>query len=286
MKKTILTLALLAFVLGACRAESITRLRILPEGTATVISEFAFDEEALAIIGDLDDTPEEVLRALSGFLDASELPVPVAGVEPEQFQRGELQGIRVTIPGLDPAEVAAQLSGGNSIIDEITLSLSEGSLQMAARTRDVSDFERARLLSLAPGDLSEILSVALQIEVPGEVSAHNANRVLADGVLEWDLLPAITEGDGVVVSVEASVDPDFRFVDLEGEPFQEPEAAAEEPSSTAWWVIVSPFLLAGAISWIIISLVRRRKRLPAIEGFTPPGIGSADDTGPGNTPRI
>lgn len=285
MKKTILTLALLAFLLGACRAESITRLRIAPEGTATIISEFAFDEEALAIIGDLDDTPEEVLRALSEFIDPSALPVGASRVEPEQFVRGDLQGIRVTIPGLDPDEVAAQLSAGDSIIDDIALSLSDGTLRMAGRTRDVSDFERARLLSLVPGDLSEILSVLLQIEVPGEVSAHNAGRVLSDGLLEWDLLSAIIDGERVDVSVEAAVDPDFRFVDLEGEPFQEPEVPAEESSSTPWWVIVAPFLLAGAISWIIIRLLRRRKRLPEIEGFAPPEIAS-DDERSSNPPRI
>ncbi|RZV47349.1 MAG: hypothetical protein EX267_01410 [Acidimicrobiia bacterium] len=283
MKKTVLTLALLALLLGACRAESITRLRIAPEGTATVISEFAFDEEALAIIGDLDDTPEDVLRALSEFIDPSALPVAAAGVEPEQFVRGDLQGIRVTIPGLDPDEVAAQLSSGDSIIDDITLSLSDGTLRMAGRTRDVSDFERARLLSLVPGDLSEILSLVLQIEVPGEVSSHNADRVLADGLLEWDLLTAVTEGEGVDVSVAAAVDPDFRFVDLEGEPFQEPEPVGQ--SSTAWWVAVIPFLLAGVVSWIIIRLIRRRRRLPEIEGFTPPEIAS-DDERSSNSPRI
>ena len=285
MKKTVLTLALLAFLLGACRAESITRLRIAPEGTATVISEFAFDEEALAIIGDLDDTPEDVLRALSAFIDPSALPVAAAGVEPEQFVRGDLQGIRVTIPGLDPDEVAAQLSSGDSIIDDITLSLSDGTLRMAGRTRDVSDFERARLLSLGPGDLSEILALVLQIEVPGEVSGHTADRVLADGLLEWDLLTAVTEGEGVDVSVAAAVDPDFRFVDLEGEPFQEPAGPSEETSSTAWWVAVIPFLLAGVVSWIIIRLIRRRRRLPEIEGFTPPEIAS-DDERSSNSPRI
>ena len=285
MKKTVLTLALLAFLLGSCRAESITRLRIAPEGTATVISEFAFDEEALAIIGDLDDTPEDVLRALSEFIDPSALPVAAAGVEPEQFVRGDLQGIRVTIPGLDPDEVAAQLSSGDSIIDDITLSLSDGTLRMAGRTRDVSDFERARLLSLVPGDLSEILSLVLQIEVPGEVSGHNADRVLADGLLEWDLLTAVTEGEGVDVSVAAAVDPDFRFVDLEGEPFLDPADPSESTSSTAWWVAVIPFLLAGVVSWIIIRLIRRRRRLPEIEGFTPSEIAS-DDERSSNSPRI
>ena len=148
----------------------------------------------------------------------------------------------------------------------------------------VYQFDHVSFLSLVPGDLSEILAVVLQIEVPGEVSAHNADRVLDDGVLEWDLLSAITDGDRVDVSVEAAVDPDFRFVDLQGEPFTEPVEPADEPSS-AWWLTIAPFLLAGAISWIIIRLIRRRRRLPEIEGFTPPEIAS-DDERSSNPPRI
>lgn len=270
MRRTLpILLATLALVLTACRSESVTLLRISPEGTATVISEFAFDDEALAIIGDLDDTPEEVLRALSEYIDPAALPVAAPAVEPEQFQRGDFQGIRVTIPGLDPHEVATELASGDSIIDDVVLTLDEGSLLMEGRTREVSDFERARLLSLVPGDLSQILSLVLQVEVPGSVSAHNADRVLADGVLEWDLLPAIIEGEDVVVTVEAEVDPGFQFVDLEGEPFTPADAPADE--STAWWVAVLPFLLAGVISWLIISRLRKRNRLPEIEGFTPKG---------------
>jgi hypothetical protein len=268
MRRAFSVLAVLALLLGACRVESVTRLRISPEGTATVISEFAFDEEALAAIGNLDDTPEEVLRALSEFLDASALPVPVEGVEPEQFRRGDLQGIRVTIPGLDPSEVAIELSSGSSIIDDLTVNVSDGILSMTGRTRDVPDFDRARVLSLVPGDLSELLAVTLQIEVPGSVTDHNADVILSGGSLEWDLLAAITEGADVVVFVEAAVDPSFQFVDLEGQHFVDP--APEEPASpgTSWWVPVVPFLLAGGVSWLIIRRLRR-DRLPEIEGFTP-----------------
>jgi hypothetical protein len=261
----------MVLVLTACRGESVTILRISPEGTATIISEFAFDDEALAIIGNLDDTPEDVLRALSEFLDASALPVPAAGVEPEQFRRGDLQGIRVTIPGLDPAEVAAELSSGDSIIENIVLSLVDETLVMSGRTRDVPDFERARLLSLVPGDLSEIIAVLLQVEIPGSVREHNADRVLDGGVLEWNLLPAIIDGTSVEVSVEAEVEPGFQFVDRAGEPFTPPPAEDPGATSTAWWVAVVPFLLAGGISLIIITRLRRRTRLPEIEGFTPRG---------------
>ncbi len=271
MRNTLTIVGLLALVLTACRAESVTRLRIAPEGTASVISEFAFDEEALELIGGIDDAPEDVLRALSEFLDASELPVPVEGVEPEQFSRGDLQGIRVTIPGLDPGEIAAQLSAGDSIIEDINLSLDDGTLSMAGRTRDIPEFEQARLLSLVPGDLSEILMVTLQIEVPGSVVDHNADRVLGPGLLEWDLLPAITEGDDVVVLVEATVDPDFQFVDLEGQPFSPPAEEEPEGPTTAWWVALLPFLLAAVLSWFIIRWLSRRRRLPEIEGFTPKG---------------
>ena len=270
MRRTALLLIVAGLLVTACRGESVTRLRISPEGTATVISEFAFDEEALAIIGDLDDTPEQVLGALSEFIDPEALPVPAEGVEPEQFSRGDLQGIRVTIEGLNPAEVATQLSSGNSIIEDITLSLTDGTLRMAARTRSISDFERARLLSLVPGDLSEIVGLVLQVEVPGSAVEHNADRVLDDGVLEWDLLGAILDGDDVFVLVQATVDPGFQFSDLDGQPFPTAEPAPES-GGTSWWVAVLPFALAGAISWFLIARLRRRKRLPEIEGFTPRG---------------
>ena len=271
MRKLLVLAGVVALLLTACRGESVTRLRIDPSGTVTVISEFAFDEEALALIGDLEDTPEDVLRALSEFLDASALPVPVEGIEPEQFERGDLKGIRVTLPGLDPIEVVAQLSSGSSIIDDVTLSLADGVLRMSGRTREVSDFERARLLSLAPGPLAEILAVTLQVEVPGTVTDHNADRVLDGGVLEWDLLRAITEGDDVFVLVESTVEAGFQFVDLEGTPIAAPEAVDPVSSGTPWWLVVVPFALAGAISWFIIIKLRNRKRLPTIEGFTPKG---------------
>ena len=270
MRRLPVLIVIIALVLGACRGESVTRLRISPEGTAAVVSEFAFDEEALEIIGGIDDTPEDVLAALSEYIDPSALPVAAPDVEPEQFERGDLQGIRVTLPGLNPAEVAAQLSSGSSIIDDLTLSLDDGRLVMSGRTRDVSDFERARLLSLVPGDLSEIAAVVLQVEVPGTVTDHNADRVLDGGVLEWDLLDAIISGRDVSVSVAADVDPNFQFVDLEGTPFpDQPLPAEPEATGTSWWVAVIPFLLAAGISWMIIRWLRGRQRVPEIEGFTP-----------------
>lgn len=263
-----LLLVVIALASASCRGESVTRLRIAPEGTTTLISEFAFDEEALSIIGELDDTPEQVLAALSEYIDPSALPIAGEGVEPEQFTRGDLQGIRVTFEGLDPAEVAEQLSSGNSIIEQITLSLTDGNLLMEGRTRSISDFERARLLSLVPGDLSEIVGLVLQVEVPGTTVRHNADRVLDDGILEWDLLRAVLDGDDVFVSIEAEVDADFEFVDLEGRPFASP-VEPEDEGGTSWWVAVVPFLLAGGISWFVIR--RRRNRLTEIEGFTPRG---------------
>jgi hypothetical protein len=259
MRRILLLLAVAALVLASCRGESITRVRISPDGTAILISEFAFDEEALGFIGELDDTPTEVLQALAQYIDPSALPVAAADVEPEHFARGDLQGIRVTIEGLDPVEVAAQLSDGNSIIEDIDLSLDGTTLRLAGRTRPVSDFERARLLSLVSGDLSEILGLVLQI----------ADRVLEGGLLEWDLLSAILDGEDVFVTVEAQVEPGFQFVGLDGTPFPPPEPQPEA-GGTSWWVAVVPFVLAGAVSWFVISRLRRR-RLPEIEGFTPRG---------------
>ncbi|NIP95929.1 MAG: hypothetical protein GWO24_21840, partial [Akkermansiaceae bacterium] len=93
---------------------------------------------------------------------------------------------------------------------------------VAGRTRQIPGFERQAFAALAGGDISEVLDLVLQIEVPGTITEHNADRTLDGGLLEWDLLPALTRGERVDVFVEAAVDPNFQFVDLAGEPFPEP----------------------------------------------------------------
>ena len=267
-RRTLVIVGLFALVLTGCRAESVTRVRIHPDGNATVIAEGAFDEEALELIGEADDRPEDVLTAIAEIIDPSLLPVPVQDAQTEQFRRGDLQGLRVTLSGLNAAEASRQISSDNSIIDEVVLRVDEGVLTISGRTRSLSDFERSGLQSLAPGDLTEILTLLLQVEVPGRVLEHSADRVLADGLLEWDLLPAITEGRTVAVSVVAEVDPSFQFDDLAGTPLEEAEDEPVEESGTPWLVVVVSLLAAGLVSALIIRRLQRR-RLREIEGFTP-----------------
>lgn len=271
MRRILLVLAVVALVVTGCRAESVTRVRIEADGTASVISEGAFDAEALELIGQVGDTPDDVLASLADLIDPSLLPVPVEDAVAEQFSRGDLQGLRVELAGLNASEVARQIGSNNSIVEDVVFRVADGELTMSASTRTISDFERARLQALAPGDLSQILTLVLQVEVPGTVTEHTADRVLADGVLEWDLLPAITEGRAVVVSLLATVDPDFVFVDLEGRPLTD---AADPPdvesSGVAWPLVVIAIVVGGGASYFIIRRLQNR-RLSEIEGFTPRG---------------
>lgn len=271
MRVPLLLVGLLALLLTACRAESVTRVRIEPDGMASVISEGAFDEEALQLIGQTGDTPADVLGSLADIIDPSLLPVPVEDAAVEQFSRGELQGLRIELDGLNADEIARQIASNNSIIEDVVFEVADGVLTVSARSRSVSDFERSRLQALAPGDLSEILTLVLQVEVPGMVTEHTADRVLADGVLEWDLLPAITEGRSVAVSLIADVDPAFQFMDLDGRPLSEAaEQPPEESSSVSLILVGLAVVIAAGVSFLIIRRLQKR-RLSEIEGFTPRG---------------
>lgn len=268
MRKVLLSVAALALVVTACRVESITRIRVDPEGKTTVISEIAFDDEALERIGNRGDDPEDVLRSLSEIIDPSALPVASADSEVEQFQRGDLKGVRVTVDGLDPNQVTERVASGSSILDFVTIGVQDNVLLLAGRTRDIPTVEREAFAALAGGDISAVLDLVLQVEVPGTVTDHNADRVVDEALLEWDLLPALTRGERVNVFVEATVDPGFKFVDLAGEPFT-PPAPVESESGFSLWLALLAIGVGVSVSVLIIRRTQARSRLTEIKGFTP-----------------
>lgn len=269
MRKLLILLGFGALLLGACRAESVTLIRVNPDGKTAVISEFAFDDEALEAIGGQADDPEEVLRGISEFIgDPSALPVAGADSEVEQFERDDLKGVRVTVDGLDPTLVTERVASGRSILDFVTIGIENDVLLIAGRTRDIPSIEREGFAALAGGDISTVFDMVLQIEVPGSVLDHNADRVVAEGLLEWDLLPALTEGRRINVFVEAEVDPNFQFVDLAGEPFA-PPAPVESESGLSVWLVLLAIAIAAVASTLIIRRLQAKSRLSEIEGFTP-----------------
>ncbi len=268
MRTLLVVIGLAALFLGACRAESATRIRIDPDGKTTVISEIAFDDRALEVIGNQGEDPREVLRSLSEFIDPSALPVAGADSVVEQFEREDLRGVRVTVEGLDPTQVTERVASGQSILDFVTVEVESEVLLVAGRTREIPGFERRAFTALAGGDIAEVLDLVLQIEVPGTITDHNAELVRDGSLLEWDLLPALTRGERVNVFVEAAVDPDFEFVDLEGEPFDEPPLV-EEDSGFSIWPVLLAIAVAVLASVLIIRRLQVRSRVSEIEGFTP-----------------
>lgn len=268
MRKILILAGTIALVLGACRAESVTRVRIGPEGKTTVISEIAFDDEALEVIGNQGEDPEDVLRSLSEIIDPSALPVAGEGSQLEQFERDDLKGVRVTVDGLDPSQVTERVASGNSILDFVAISVEDDVLVLAARTRDIPALEREVFATRVGGDISTVLDLLLQVEVPGTVTDHNADRVVGGALLEWDLLPALTRGERINIFAEATVDPGFQFVDLAGEPFT-PAAPVASDSGFSIWLGLLAIGVAVLASVLIIRRLQAKSRLAKIEGFTP-----------------
>jgi hypothetical protein len=245
-----------ALVTTACRAESVTRVRIESNGAASLVSEVAFDDEALELIGEEGDTPEDVLAALAEVIDPGALPVARPGVVPVRFDRGELKGLRVTFEDLTPAEIAQQVTSGSSLLQDLRLAVADGRLRVEGSTRVATPAELGRLREAAPGDISEVLAITLALEVPG-VTSHNATRVEGD-VYQWDLLPAVTELREVSFRLTADVGPEFEL----GE--ESPAVVAgsqpadeEETSGTSLLAIVLGVVVAGAIGLVVVRRLSR-----------------------------
>ena len=266
MRRIVVMLGLGALLLGACRAESVTLIRVDPDGKTAVISEIAFDDEALEAIGKNGDDPQEVLRLLSQLIDPSALPVAGDDSEIEQFERDDLRGVRVSIDGLDPSLVTDRVASGSSILDFVTIGVENEVLLMTGRTRAIPAVERETFAALAGGDISTVLNLVLRVEVPGTVTDHNADRIVSEGLLEWDLLPALTRGERVDVFVQAAVDPGFQFVDLAGEPFA-PPPPVEPESGFSPWIALLAIAVAVSVSILIIRRIQAKSRL--VDGFTP-----------------
>ena len=247
---------LLAIVVtvASCRAESVTRVTIEPDG-ASVDNEVAFDEEALDLIGTSDATDDQVLQSMAALIQ----PTDPRTTE-ELFTRDGLSGLRLRTTGLDYSEVEPLITAGSSVIGDFTIVADGERIEVAGRTRPITAEERAELeRQTLEGDLTEIFSLTLEVALPGELVDHNADGATG-GVLMWDLLPAVTEGTTVEFSAAALA---AEVTGTSGAPGAAPiepsaETVSEESEGLRWTWVVVPMLVAGA--GFLVVLVRRTRR--------------------------
>jgi len=181
MRKYVIAFLGLAFLLSACRIESNIILDINEDGSATVGAEIGFDEEMLDLLmsqGDMD--PSEII---------SDLPdLGGGGTEPIERTEGDMTyfGAKTDIDNLSTYDFGG-LEG--ETFSEFSYEFDDASATLTAKVdaTGVGDLGGGDL-PIDPSEITgDIFSARVLVTMPGNVDESNADEVLSDGTLVWNL---------------------------------------------------------------------------------------------------
>ncbi len=180
MRTYVLAFFGLALLLSACRIESNILLEINEDGSATVGAEVGFDEEMLDLVGQNGGDPSDILGDLPDLGGE--------GTEPIQRVEGDMTyfGVKTTVDDLSTFDFDG-LDG--QTFSEFTYEFDDSSATLAAKVdaTGIGDLGGGEL-PIDPSEITgEIFSARVVVTMPGTVTQHNADEVLGDGTLVWNL---------------------------------------------------------------------------------------------------
>ena len=180
MRRLIPLVAVGVVLLAGCRAEINVGMDVESTGAGTVALEVGVDDQLLTLIegsgGSIDDL-------------VGELPAGATALEPRQD--GDLTVYGFTTAFSSPEELDSLLAAGIQGIEtqgsELQLTVEDGGATLEATFAIPDATEQAGELGEVAGSLDEFLSASFRANLPGEIVEHNADRVLDNGDLAWDL---------------------------------------------------------------------------------------------------
>lgn len=195
MRRIVLAAALLALVAVGCKAEINVELQLAADGSGTLIAETGFDEE-FEQFAFQDADPQEAI-----FEDNELADLPNA--EFSTFEEGEFTFYRITVPFEDVNAVLAE-AGAEAPFQSIDIDVTDDEVRVSAGTEEATDalFDADELEGFDPEILADTFAAHVRLKMPGAVTSHNADRVLDDGTLEWDIPLS-----GAGIDIEAASDP-------------------------------------------------------------------------------
>ncbi len=180
----VLVLAAAALVLAACRAEVNMALTVEEDGSGVVVVEFGFDEEFRELMSSTGGDPDDLFGDL-------ESDFPEGEVTTREEGDMTFQGVEVAFDDINEitdefAGTSADLIGGFG--DSFSFVLDDTSAVFDATLSG----QELDLGGEVPFDVSEFtggdfFSASFILAMPGTVTAHNADEILPDGRLRWDL---------------------------------------------------------------------------------------------------
>ncbi len=231
MRKYLLIFAMLAIVLTACRIETNVNLDIEEDGSAVVLVEVGMDDEFReAMTGQTGATEEDFINEILSIGDTS----LVQRSEGDMSYFGAAQEIDDLSQGL-PVEAANEMfTAFDYTFDENGASL-KASIQ-SADTGDFGDFQG--LGGIGEGLIGDIFSANVIVQMPGNVTSHNADEV-RNGALVWNI-------------------PLSGSLDIQAE-------SSFGSSSTNWiWFALAAVVIVGAVSATIAVIVTRKESEKAV----------------------
>ncbi len=244
MRKPLLLAAALALLTTACRAEVNFILDVADDGSGELIVEFGIDDELFeqlaAVNFDIDDLS-------SNFLPEDRTI--------DERREGDMNFYATAEPFAGPdalLDQASLLEESGAVVRELDLEVdgAAGSLDMLV---DIPSLVES-LAGLGAGGLGlfgdaaeDAFMSSIVVALPGDVKEHNADEVLPDGRLRWNV--PLLEGGTVDVHVVT-------------------EAAGSGSSLGLIVGIVALVIVLGGGIWLANR--RRRASVSAIESMTPP----------------
>lgn len=200
MRKPLLLAVALVMLMTACRAEANFLLDVTEDGSGTVTVELGIDDELL-----------ELLEGFGGGTDDLLSIVP-DDTEVETRREGDMtfySGSETFTDTEDLLSSAAFLDGADTTFQSLELVVEDGAATLDAVIAAPDATEAAEGLGAGGlgglGDIGEdIFSSSLIVSLPGSLVETNADEILSDGRLLWDVpilggvvdVMAVTEAGG------------------------------------------------------------------------------------------
>ncbi len=175
MKRLSIILALLTILVAGCRAEVRVLLDVDESGDGTLAAEVAINDQLEELINQLfgADSADIIAGLDLGFEGTSETRL-----------EGDLTVYSTEVAFSDETEIA-EASAGN--FTEFSLVLNDEGTSLEA-TLDLAGELDLTQFPVDPATIDpDAFSATLIVNLPGEPTDHNADEVLADGRLSWDI---------------------------------------------------------------------------------------------------
>jgi len=249
MRKLFLLIAAVVVVVTACRAEVNLSIDVADDGSTVATVEIGADEEFQELLGSGGGDPTDLLD--DGF--------DLENGEAYTRTEGDMTfwGARATFDSFEELSTTfADPNDPDSAFSAFSFTADDSGATLEATLSAPEDELATDDIPFDPSQITaDIFSVNFIFGMPGTVVEHNADRVLEDGRLLWEI--PLTGGEKQVF------------------------ARSETGSSSLWWlwIILIVVLVAGVVAAIVAVVVTRNQSKQAIAAAqtTEPAAASAPE---------